>query len=143
MTDPTPFTLADRLAADTSPLHHDPVADLLLLDDSRWPWLVLVPRVPGARELHDLSPATCARVFERVRLLGQVLQHETGCTSINVGALGNIVTQLHIHVVARHPGDPAWPGPVWGVGTPVRRAPGERPAFTARVVQALAAIDHR
>ena len=135
--------LDPALAATTHRLATLPAATLLLADDVRWPWLILVPRDDAATELHHLAATERHAFLDAVTAASAALERATGCTSINVGALGNIVTQLHIHVVARHPGDPAWPGPVWGVGTPVRRAPGERPAFTARVVQALAAIDHR
>jgi diadenosine tetraphosphate (Ap4A) HIT family hydrolase len=110
------FILDSRLAADTVPIAELELCSLRLMNDCRWPWLVLVPRLADAIELHDLSEADQARLFHETVLAGRVLKSVTGCEKINTGALGNIVRQLHVHVVARSPGDPNWPGPVWGQG---------------------------
>ncbi|MBX6321301.1 MAG: HIT domain-containing protein [Rhodospirillaceae bacterium] len=112
-----PFALHPRLAADTHELARWPLSRLLLMDDCRWPWLVLVPGRPGVREIHDLAPADRTLLVEEIARAGRLLQRLAAPDKINVGALGNLVPQLHVHVVARFTTDPAWPGPVWGFGT--------------------------
>lgn len=86
------------------------------MNDSRWPWLILVPQRREVFELHELTPLDQTMVTFETNLVAQALKQATGCQKINIAALGNIVRQLHIHVVARSPGDPGWPGPVWGYG---------------------------
>ena len=110
------FVLDSRLAADTEPVLDLPLCSLRLMNDARWPWLILVPQVSDAAELHDLGKADQAALWREMVMAGRALKAVTGCEKINTGALGNIVRQLHVHVVARNPGDPAWPGPVWGRG---------------------------
>ena len=109
------FALDPRLGADTLPAGHLPLCEMRLMNDARFPWLILVPRRAGARELHDLCPADRAVLMEEANAASAVLAAH-GAFKVNVGALGNIVAQLHVHVVARQPGDAAWPGPVWGAG---------------------------
>jgi diadenosine tetraphosphate (Ap4A) HIT family hydrolase len=110
------FTLHPRLAAGGAF-----VADLALCrvllknNDSRWPWLILVPRRADLSELHQLSPSDAAMLMEEIQKASAAIAALEGVAKVNVGALGNEVPQLHIHVVGRWPGDPAWPGPVWGV----------------------------
>ena len=108
------FTLHPRLAADTIFVEDWPLSRVLLLNDARYVWLALVPRRADVVELHDLTPSDRAVLMEEIARAGAGLKTLTGATKINTGALGNIVPQLHIHVVARRDGDPAWPGPVWG-----------------------------
>ena len=87
-----------------------------LQDDARWPWLVLIPKVDGARELEDLSADDRVALMAEIILAGAAVRGlGVEVAKLNVGALGNITPQLHVHVVGRWPGDPAWPGPVWGV----------------------------
>ncbi len=86
------------------------------MNDSRFPWLILVPRRAGLSEIHDLSRQERALMIEEAALAGEKLKNLTGAKKVNIGALGNIVSQLHVHVVARFVGDAAWPGPVWGAG---------------------------
>ncbi|SFU79689.1 Diadenosine tetraphosphate (Ap4A) hydrolase [Methylobacterium sp. 174MFSha1.1] len=120
MTDDAPaddFPLDPRLAADTILLGDLALSRVLLLDDKRFPWLVLVPRRADVSELTDLSPADAARLMEETRLAVGVMQALAQPDKVNVGALGNVVAQLHVHVVGRFRSDPAWPGPVWGHGT--------------------------
>jgi Diadenosine tetraphosphate (Ap4A) hydrolase and other HIT family hydrolases len=86
-----------------------------LQDDARYPWIVLIPRVEGARELEDLSREQLAALMDETLLAGRMVRAVgTGVEKLNVGALGNVTPQLHVHVVGRRDGDPAWPGPVWG-----------------------------
>jgi len=111
------FILDPRLAADTIPVGDLPLSSVLLLNDARFPWFVLVPRKPGLSELTDLSSEDAASLMDEIRIAGRVMAALAKPDKINVGALGNIVTQLHVHVVGRFRSDPAWPGPVWGHGT--------------------------
>lgn len=111
-----PFSLHPRLAADTFGVARLPLCRLLLMNDSRYPWLILVPEREHAREIHDLGPDDRVRLIEEVALVSEGLTHLFEPEKINVGALGNVVPQLHVHVVARFSHDPAWPGPVWGSG---------------------------
>ncbi|HUO93953.1 MAG TPA: HIT family protein, partial [Rhizomicrobium sp.] len=106
--------LHSQLAADTVFLEDWPLSRVLLLNDARYAWLVLVPRRMGLSELHDVTPADRVALTDEVMRASESLKRLTGAAKINTGALGNLVPQLHIHVVARAPGDPAWPGPVWG-----------------------------
>jgi diadenosine tetraphosphate (Ap4A) HIT family hydrolase len=122
------FELHPRLAADTLVLGDLSLSRLLLMNDSRFPWCILVPRQAGLRELHDLSPADGTRLFAEIDRVSRALIACRGAYKLNVGALGNLVPQLHVHVVARQPEDAAWPGPVWGSGQaePYPAAAGEQ-----------------
>lgn len=84
------------------------------MNDSRYPWVILVPRIADARELHDLSDADGTAVWAEVMAIASALGDWRGIDKVNIGALGNIVSQLHVHVIGRSVDDPAWPGPVWG-----------------------------
>ena len=110
------FQLDARLAADTLPLDALPLCEVRLMNDARFGWLVLVPRQAGLVEITDLSPAQQIQLWHEVNLAGAALRATVPCDKLNVGALGNIVRQLHVHVVARCEGDAAWPAPVWGSG---------------------------
>ncbi len=112
------FVLDPRLAADTIAVADGPLSQLRLMDDARFPWLVLVPRVAGASEWIDLDGASQRLLLAEVNLAGRLLRASSSPApeKINIGALGNIVRQLHVHVVGRREGDAAWPGPVWGAG---------------------------
>jgi diadenosine tetraphosphate (Ap4A) HIT family hydrolase len=121
-------------------LEHDtmPVGDLTLsrvraIDDADYPWLVLVPRRVGAVEIADLGGPDAARLMEEIRLASRVLKDVTRCDKLNIAAIGNIVPQLHVHIVARRKNDPLWPKPVWGFAQP---RPGDAAAF-ARFVAAI------
>lgn len=112
------FTLDPRLAADTVAVTRLPLCDVRLMNDARFAWLVLVPRRIGMVEISDLSDTEQAMLWHESLLAGAALRATCPCDKLNLGALGNIVRQLHLHVVARHRGDAAWPGPVWGHGVP-------------------------
>lgn len=116
------FTLHPRLAGDTAVVGDLALSRVLLMDDARWPWLILVPRQPGLRELIDLPMAELHTLTEEIALASRVLQALFAPDKLNVGALGNVVEQLHVHLIARHAVDPAWPGPVWGFSAPQRYA---------------------
>jgi diadenosine tetraphosphate (Ap4A) HIT family hydrolase len=110
------FELDPRLEGDSEQLMWLGLCELRLMNDRRWPWLILVPQRPGAEEVHDLTPLDQAMLTFESNMVAQALKTVTGCTKINTAALGNIVRQLHVHVIARSEGDAGWPGPVWGHG---------------------------
>ncbi len=92
-----------------------------LQNDARWPWLILIPRQPGLREVEDLPSADRAGLIEESVLAGEAVRvigaaTGFGVEKLNLGALGNVTPQLHVHIVGRRAGDPAWAGPVWGAG---------------------------
>ena len=92
------------------------LCQLRLMNDRRWPWFLLVPQRPEAEEIYHLTPLDQTLLTFEAGETARALKRVTDCTKINIGALGNKVRQLHVHVVARNPGDAGWPGPVWGVG---------------------------
>ena len=116
---PKAFDVAPAFVATSHAVGDLPLCHVRLQDDARYPWLVLIPRLPGLTEVEQLSAADRARLIEEsvaagqaVRALGGLLGHAV--EKLNLGALGNITSQLHVHVVGRRGSDPAWPGPVWG-----------------------------
>jgi diadenosine tetraphosphate (Ap4A) HIT family hydrolase len=128
------FVLDDRLARDTLVIGDLPLSRLLLMNDARWPWLILAPRREGTVELIDLEPPDQTQLMDEAGRAARFLKSYAQADKINVGALGNIVRQLHLHVVARSVGDPAWPGPVWsyGAATPYERDPAHALIAAAR-----------
>lgn len=131
------FALHARLAADTAVVADWGLSRVLLMEDARFPWLILVPRRAGLVELHDLKHAEGLVLIEEIKRASAGLKALTGAAKINVGALGNLVPQLHVHVVARSAGDAAWPGPVWGQGTAVPYADEARRALLEKMATAL------
>jgi diadenosine tetraphosphate (Ap4A) HIT family hydrolase len=125
------FALDPRLAADTIEIGDLALSRLLLMDDARYLWLVLVPRHENLSELIHLGKANRAILMEEIAAVSKALIGFASVDKINVGALGNIVSQLHIHVVARSKGDAAWPGPVWGAGA-MQRYEGQKGRELAR-----------
>ena len=111
------FELDPRLAGDTVPIGDLALSSVLLMDDARFPWLILVPRRPGVSEITDLDPGDAAALMGEIRIAVRVMQTLAKPDKVNVAALGNVVAQLHCHVVGRYRSDPAWPGPVWGHGS--------------------------
>jgi diadenosine tetraphosphate (Ap4A) HIT family hydrolase len=136
MKPPTPadFVLDARLAADTHPLARFQLCDLRLMDDSHFPWLVLVPRVAAARDLIDLDRAQQHLLSDEIDRASRLLRDAFRPHKLNVAALGNVVAQLHVHVIARFEDDPAWPAPIWGkVET--------RPYTPEELVECMALLD--
>ena len=119
------FVLDTRLAADSVLIADGPLSQIRLMNDDRFPWVVLVPRVPNASEWIDLDGAQQRLLLAEINQASKLLRGEPGVQKINIGALGNIVRQLHVHLAGRHEGDAAWPGPVWGSGPAIRFAPSE------------------
>ena len=132
------FVLHARLAADTDFIADWSLSRVLLMNDARFPWLILVPRREKAIELHDLRLEDRHELIEEISRASAGLKVGVAAAKINVGALGNLVPQLHLHVVARNPGDVAWPGPVWGLGVPVPYEPAARAELLARLSARLA-----
>ena len=111
----TGWSLHPQLRADTAFVCDLALSRLLAMNDANFPWLILVPRRVGASELFDLGPEQAALANE-IALVSRALKDETRCDKLNVAAIGNVVPQLHIHIVARTRGDALWPKPVWGAG---------------------------
>lgn len=131
------FALDPQLAADTTPVLDLPLCTVRLSGDRTYPWLVLVPQRADCVELIDLGPDDRAILMEEIATASKVLKALTDAHKLNVAALGNSVAQLHVHVIARFPDDPAWPGPVWGKGPPLPWDRLERADFTARLERAF------
>src|SRR5215469_10760211 len=130
------FALHPRLAADSTFVADWTLSRVLLMNDARYRWLILVPRRADAVELFDLAASDQQVLMEETVRAAERLKRLTAAAKINVGALGNLVPQLHVHVVARAPGDPAWPGPVWGHSPATPYAPTVRDDFIRQVVNA-------
>ena len=112
------FELDDRLAADTVPIGDLALCRVLLMNDVRYPWLILVPAKTDLTELGDLTRDDRILLSDEIDAVSAILNDLYNPLKLNVGALGNIVRQLHIHIVGRTACDPAWPGPVWGHSAP-------------------------
>ncbi|MCE8018359.1 HIT domain-containing protein [Halomonas sp. MCCC 1A17488] len=110
--------LDERLVRDSYPVTELPLCQLRLMDDSRFPWLILIPRREGVSEVFDLDEADQQQLWREAGEVGRMLKALTRADKINVANLGNVVAQLHVHVVARLRDDDAWPGPIWGQGQP-------------------------
>lgn len=122
------FLLDPRLAADSLFIADGPLSQIRLMDDARYPWLLLVPRVADIAEWIELDGNQQRLLLAEVNQAGKLVHAEPGVEKLNIGALGNVVRQFHVHLVGRHAGDPAWPGPVWGNGTALRFPAAEREA---------------
>ena len=110
------FLLDNRLKVDCLAIGELELCLILLMNDKRWPWIILVPKIKRAEEIHHLDVFTRQLLQHETSRAGEILARVSGCEKINYGALGNIVRQLHVHIIARSRGDENWPGPVWGYG---------------------------
>jgi diadenosine tetraphosphate (Ap4A) HIT family hydrolase len=108
------FVLDTKLHADTIEITALPLCLVRLMNDRRFPWVILVPVRPGVSEIVDLTAADRGQLIEEIALVSGVMRDVFRPTKLNVGALGNVVAQLHLHVIARFASDDAWPGPAWG-----------------------------
>ncbi|WP_037080025.1 HIT family protein [Neorhizobium vignae] len=131
------FELDGRIARDSDLVSVLTLCQLRIQNDSRWPWLVMVPQRADMTEIFDLSPEEQALLSAEVNKVAAALKTVTGATKINVGALGNIVHQLHVHVIARFEGDPNWPGPIWGFGQAAPYGESQKQDFLNKLVEAL------
>ncbi|NII10110.1 HIT domain-containing protein [Oleiagrimonas sp. C23AA] len=108
------FVLDERLAGDTHLVGDLPLCRVLLMNESRYPWLIAVPRQAGLTEVTQLDADARAQLWQDIERIAEGLPALARFDKLNIGALGNVVAQLHVHVVGRRRDDPAWPGPVWG-----------------------------
>lgn len=131
------FVLDSRLAADTLPIARLALSRVLLMNDRRYPWLILVPERPGARDLIDLDPSDQQTLTQEIARTCQAWRVLVKPDKLNVAALGNMVPQLHVHVIARFGGDDAWPKPVWGVHPPLPYDPAAADDLRVRLIKEL------
>jgi diadenosine tetraphosphate (Ap4A) HIT family hydrolase len=131
------FAIDPRLEADTHAIGDLPLSQLLLMDDARFPWFILVPRIAGARELIDLDVGDQRTLLGELNLVGRALETLLRPDKLNVAALGNVVPQLHVHLIARFASDSAWPQPVWCQGD---RIVYPEPARLSRIEELRAAL---
>jgi diadenosine tetraphosphate (Ap4A) HIT family hydrolase len=110
------FELDARLAGDTELVASLGLCQLRIMKDSRWPWFMLVPQRNGLSEVFELTPLDQTLLTFETNMVAAALKKATAAEKINVAAIGNIVRQLHVHIVARFEGDPNWPAPIWGFG---------------------------
>ena len=120
---PNDWSLDPELARGTVALGDLALSRVLLADDSNFPWLILVPRRAGITEIIDLPENEQIQLLNEVASAARVLKSVTECEKLNIAALGNVVAQLHVHVIARSHSDKAWPKPVWGVVPPAAYNP--------------------
>lgn len=137
------FSLDPAFVATSEGLGDLPLCQVRLQLDARYPWIVLIPRGAGLREIEDLSAADRVRLTEEIVRAGAAVRAVGAALGLpvdklNVGALGNVTPQLHVHVVGRRVGDPAWPGPVWGHGPAETFTPG---ALAAAVAAARTSLE--
>ncbi|WP_426689266.1 HIT domain-containing protein [Rhodanobacter ginsengiterrae] len=132
------FILDPRLAADTYPVASLPLCEVLLMNDARYPWLILVPRRAGVVEIADLGSSEQTMLWQEANLAAAALRAAVPFDKLNLGALGNIVRQLHVHLVGRREGDAAWPGPVWGHGSALDHDHARRERLIAELRNTLA-----
>ncbi|MGU3496425.1 HIT domain-containing protein [Xanthobacteraceae bacterium A53D] len=131
------FTPDPRLAADGPVLGNLALCQLRLVADARFPWVVMIPRRPGLVEIIDLPADERAVLMEEIASVSSALKQVSGAAKLNVAALGNVVSQLHVHIVGRNPGDAAWPGPVFGTGPRQPYDPAAQQALEAGLKAAL------
>jgi diadenosine tetraphosphate (Ap4A) HIT family hydrolase len=127
------WTLHPQLASDTVNLGNLPLCQVLVIQDANYPWLLLVPRRPDIVEVLDLDEVEQAQLMTETTRVARALREITKCDKLNIAALGNVVPQLHVHVIARRKTDAAWPRPVWGVVPPVNHDPEELKQFISAI----------
>src|SRR5215831_13084064 len=126
---PEPWSLHPQLARDTILLGDLPLSRVLIVNDANWPWLLLVPRRDEVSEIIDLDEVEQAQLMTEIARVARALKAVTECTKLNIAALGNVVPQLHVHVIARRDGDAGWPKPIWGAAPPLSHDPRELDRF--------------
>ena len=131
------FTLDSRLEKDSLLVTRIGLCQLRLMNDSRWPWLILVPQRPGVSEMFELAPLDQAMLTFETNLVAEMFKKVKAAEKINVAAIGNMVRQLHVHVIARYENDANWPGPVWGYGDRQPYADTEKKALVKSILDAL------
>jgi diadenosine tetraphosphate (Ap4A) HIT family hydrolase len=133
-----PFTLHPQLERDTLAIGDLALSRVLLMNDANYPWLILVPRREGVVEIVDLAEGDRQQLMREIAQVSSALKAVTDCEKLNVAAIGNVVPQLHVHVVARRHSDPAWPKPVWGAVPPAAYDPSVHDGLVASLRRRLA-----
>jgi diadenosine tetraphosphate (Ap4A) HIT family hydrolase len=123
------WSLHPQLQKDTVDIGDLPLSRVLVIKDAHYPWLLLVPRREDITEIIDLDEVAQAQLMAEIARVGRALKEVTKCDKLNVAALGNVVPQLHVHLIARRSSDAAWPRPVWGVMPPLAHDPEELQLF--------------
>jgi len=131
------FKLDPRLDNDTHFITSFELCDALLMNDARYPWVILVPRITGLTEIYQLTATQQVQLMTESNTVAQKLAELVSADKMNVAALGNVVSQLHIHHVARYREDETWPAPVWGKGKAVAYSDTEQHAVIAQLKQAF------
>ena len=137
MADAPIWSLHPQRAADTHRVGDLPLCRVLIIKDANYPWVILVPRLASISEILDLGAAEQTQLMGEVARAGAALKAITACDKLNIAALGNVVPQLHVHVIARSRSDPAWPHPVWGKLKPSLYDGTTLDRFTALLGEAL------
>ncbi len=132
------FSLDPQLAADSIAVADLPLCAVRLMRDANYPWLLLVPRRPGLAEIIDLARDERAQLMAETGLASEALRATVQCDKLNIAALGNMVRQLHVHVIARRTVDAAWPKPVWGAAAAKPYAPGQAEVLASKLAAKLA-----
>ncbi len=132
-----PFALHPQLARDTFPIGQFPLCRVLLLNEAKYPWVLAVPQRDAVREIYELSPLDQQQLMRESVIIGRVMMQLYVGEKLNIGALGNLVPQLHLHHIVRRQSDPAWPGPVWGHAPLTGYSESERADTTQALVGAL------
>ena len=132
------FQLHPQLAKDSLPVMDLPLSKVILMNDARFPWIILVPERPDLVDLHDMTHDDYNTLTQEIRGASRAMAALFSADKMNVATLGNMVPQLHIHIIARYRSDAAWPGPVWGKGT---AEPYEESAAEARISDIRKALE--
>jgi diadenosine tetraphosphate (Ap4A) HIT family hydrolase len=132
------WSLDPQLQRDTKAIGDLTLTRVLVMNDATYPWLVMVPRHAGAVEIIDLDDRQQVQLMDEIAVLSRVLKDITPCDKLNIATIGNVVSQLHVHIVARRRGDGAWPRPVWGVAPLRPYPPGELDRFIAMIQAEIA-----
>jgi diadenosine tetraphosphate (Ap4A) HIT family hydrolase len=131
---PSPtWSLHEQLQQDTIDIGDLPLSRVLVIKDANYPWLMLVPRRPDVTEIIDLDEVAQSQLISEINRVSRALKEITKCDKLNVAALGNMVPQLHVHIIARRKTDAAWPRPVWGVVPPLAHDAAEVQRFIAEL----------
>ena len=130
---PADWSLHPQLTQDTIDIGDLPLCRVLVIKDANYPWLLLVPRREGAVEILDLDEVSQAQLMTETSRVARALKEITKCDKLNIAALGNVVPQLHVHVIARRKSDAAWPRPVWGVAPALAHDPQEVQNFISAI----------
>ena len=131
------FELHPDLANDTSLVIELPLSQVLLMNNVRYPWIILVPQRENILEIHHLEPDDQTTLFQELIQASNIMESIFSPDKINVGALGNMVPQLHVHVIARFKDDVAWPDPVWGHGDTIPYGPRKRERLQTQLADAF------